>query len=151
MKRRSPRDTAKPKKLLLPWFFAVAVFLVVIVIRVRLAGIPLERDEGEYAYQGQLLLQGIPPYKLAYSLKLPGTAMAYELLMAVFGQSITGIHLGLAVVNLTTALFVGVLGKRLIDAGAGIIAASLYALLYALLSLSPAVLGLAAHATQFVV
>ena len=23
---------------------------------------PLERDEGEYAYAGQLILQGIPPY-----------------------------------------------------------------------------------------
>ena len=50
---------------------AVIVLGLVIVIRIRLLGIPLERDEGEYAYAGQLLLQGIPPYKLAYNMKFP--------------------------------------------------------------------------------
>jgi hypothetical protein len=37
----------------------------------------LERDEGEYAYAGQLMLQGIPPYQLAYTMKLPGPFAAY--------------------------------------------------------------------------
>jgi hypothetical protein len=41
-------------------------------IRWRLREMPLERDEGEYAYAGQLLLQGIPPYQLAYNMKFPG-------------------------------------------------------------------------------
>ena len=39
-------------------------FTLVVAIRIRLLGIPLERDEGEYAYAGQLILQGVPPYKL---------------------------------------------------------------------------------------
>jgi len=52
-------------------FLAVIVFGLVIAIRIRLLGIPLERDEGEYAYAGQLMLQGIPPYKLAYNMKFP--------------------------------------------------------------------------------
>jgi hypothetical protein len=43
------------------------------MIRFRLRDMPLERDEGEYAYAGQLLLEGIPPYQLAYNMKLPGT------------------------------------------------------------------------------
>ena len=47
------------------WTLAVIVSGLVIAIRIRLLGIPLERDEGEYAYAGQLILQGIPPYKLA--------------------------------------------------------------------------------------
>lgn len=38
----------------------------------QLLGIPLGRDEGEYAYADQLLLQGIPPGKLAYTIKFPG-------------------------------------------------------------------------------
>ena len=59
-------------------------------IRVRLLEMPLERDEGEYAYAGQLLLQGIPPYELAYNMKLPGTYFAYAAGMAVFGQTIGG-------------------------------------------------------------
>lgn len=43
------------------WLFAAVVFVVVLAIRVRLLGMPLERDEGEYAYVGQLMLEGIPP------------------------------------------------------------------------------------------
>jgi len=47
------------------------ILTAVLIIRVRLADIPLERDEGEYAYFGQLILEGIPPYSLAYNMKLP--------------------------------------------------------------------------------
>jgi hypothetical protein len=35
---------------------AVIVFGLVIAIRIRLLGIPLERDEGEYPYAAQLML-----------------------------------------------------------------------------------------------
>ena len=45
---------------------------MVVFIRIRFLAIPLERDEGEYAYAGQLMLQGIPPYRLAYNMKFPG-------------------------------------------------------------------------------
>ena len=31
--------------------------LFVIIVRIRLLDFPLERDEGEYAYMGQLILQ----------------------------------------------------------------------------------------------
>ena len=53
------------------WILAVIVFGLVIAIRIRLLGIPFERDEGEYAYAGQLLLSGIPPYELAYTWSFP--------------------------------------------------------------------------------
>ena len=43
----------------------LAVLALVAVARLRLLNFPLERDEGEYAYAGQLMLQGIPPYELA--------------------------------------------------------------------------------------
>jgi hypothetical protein len=52
------------------------VMLLTCAIRIHLRNIPLERDEGEYAYSGQLMLQGVPPYKLAYTMKLPGTHAA---------------------------------------------------------------------------
>ncbi len=63
------------------WVLAVGAFSLTTAVRIRLLGIPLERDEGEYAYAGQLLLQGIPPYKLAYSMKFPGTYVAYAITM----------------------------------------------------------------------
>jgi len=34
----------------------VAVLVVVAAVRLRLLNFPLERDEGEYAYAGQLML-----------------------------------------------------------------------------------------------
>ncbi len=49
------------------WLLLGATLIVILAARIRLLGLPLERDEGEYAYTGQLLLQGIPPYQLAYS------------------------------------------------------------------------------------
>jgi len=62
MKRKT---AGRDKALGTAWIFlAVIVLGLVIAIRIRLLGIPLERDEGEYAYAGQLMLQGIPPYKL---------------------------------------------------------------------------------------
>jgi len=126
---------------------AIIVFGVIIAIRIRLLGTPLERDEGEYAYAGQLMLQGIPPYKLAYSMKFPGTYAAYALIMSIFGQTIFGIHLGLLLTNAGTTVLIFFVGRRLINATAGIAAA----MSYAVLSVSPFVLGLAAHATHFVV
>ncbi len=130
----------------LPWVVVVAILLVVGCIRVRLLEVPLERDEGEYAYVGQLILQGIPPYELAYNMKLPGTYYAYAAGMAVFGQTVAGVHLTLLVVNSLTCVFVFLLGRKLAGATAGLAAGASYAVM----SVSPAVMGLAAHATQFV-
>ena len=115
-------------------------------IRMRLLTMPLERDEGEYAYAGQLILQHIVPYKLAYTMKLPGTAAMYAGIMAVFGQTPAGIHAGLLLVNLGTILLVYLLGTRLSGRLTGVVAAASYGLL----STSFSVLGLAAHATHFV-
>ena len=130
-----------------PWLVVLVVLLFIGFIRVRLLKMPLERDEGEYAYAGQLLLQGIPPYELAYSMKLPGMCYAYALGMTVFGQTISGVHLTLLVVNSLTSIFVFLLGRKLFGVTAGLVACASYALM----SVSVAVLGMAAHATQFVV
>jgi hypothetical protein len=127
------------------WILLGLVILLVVIVRVRLRSMPLERDEGEYAYAGQLMLQGIPPYKLAYNMKLPGTYGAYALMMLVFGQTDSGIHVGLMVVNVATIVLVFLLGRRILDENAGIVAA----VTFAFLSLSPSVLGLQAHASHF--
>src|SRR5437899_7856719 len=124
-----------------------ATLIVVLAARIRLLGLPLERDEGEYAYTGQLLLQGIPPYQLAYSMKFPGTSVAYALLMSIFGDSITAIHGGLILINLLTAGLILFLGRNIL----GELGGSAAAAAYCVLSLMPNVLGLAAHATHFVV
>jgi hypothetical protein len=129
------------------WLCLALVLLLVAVVRLRLIDVPLERDEGEYAYTGQLILQGIAPFKLAYTMKLPGTSTAYALLMTVFGQTTTGIHIGLMLVNAGSILMVFCLARKLFDPLAGLVAAASYAVM----STSQSVLGLAAHANHFVV
>jgi hypothetical protein len=124
----------------------LAVIVLFSLIRVRLLGTPLEPDEGEYAYAGQLLLQGIPPYQLAYNMKLPGTYAAYAAIFAVFGQSVQAIHLGLLLVNVATIILVAILGRRLYGAAGGLAAGACYALL----STSPSVMGFATRAEHFV-
>lgn len=123
------------------------VLLLTFAVRFHLRNLPLERDEGEYAYAGQLMLQGIPPYKLAYNMKLPGTYAAYAVILALFGQTAAGVHLGLLAVNLITIVLIFLLAKRV----AGELAALASAAACSLLSLGPSVLGFAGHATHFVV
>lgn len=132
-----------------PWdyFLLGLVLLFTALIRIRLLNIPLERDEGEYAYMGQLILQGIPPYQMAYNMKLPGTYVLFAIIQSIFGQTTQGIHLGLLCANLAAVTLLFFVGKKMISGLAGIVAAATYAAL----SLSFAVLGCAAHATQFIV
>jgi hypothetical protein len=59
----------------LPWLLVALVIVFVAAIWLRLLQIPLERDEGEYAYA------------------------AYAAIMAIFGQSVWGIHMGFLLVN----------------------------------------------------
>jgi hypothetical protein len=129
------------------WAFLGCVLLFVAAIRFRLRDMPLERDEGEYAYVGQLFLHGVAPGKLAYTMKLPGTHAAYAVLMALFGQSCAGVHLGFLVVNCATIVILFLLTRALV----GELAASVAAATYAAMSLSAGTLGTAAHATHFVV
>ena len=116
-------------------------------MRFRLREMPLERDEGEYAYGGQLLLQGISPWHLFYTVKFPGTSGVYAVLMTLFGQSCAGVHLGLLVVNAAAIVLVFILARQLVGSTASWVAAATYALM----SLSGDALGMAGHATHFVV
>ena len=148
-RRPTPPARAIPRsaRQLWPVVLLSIVILFFSAVRFRLRNMPLERDEGEYAYAGQLILQGVAPYKLVYNMKLPGTYAAYSLIMGAFGQSPGGIHLGMILVNAATVILMFLLAKRLFGALAGLAAASTYALL----SSSEAVLGFAGHASHFVV
>ena len=129
------------------WAVVLLVMAATALLRIHLIGTPLERDEGEYAYAGQLMLQGIPPYKIACNMKLPGTYAAYAAIMAAFGQTIAAIHTGLLLANAGAIVLIYLLGRRLFSVGAGLAACAAYALL----AVSPGVLGTQAHATHFVV
>lgn len=144
---RSIDSPQGPVSQLWAWLFVLLVISLTAFVRYRLLNMPLERAEGEYACSGQLLMGGIPPYQQVWNTKLPGTYLAYALGMAVFGPTVAGIHATLIVVNSLTIMLVFLLGQRLFGTTAGLAACATYGVL----SASPAVLGLAAHANQFVV
>ena len=125
-------------------FLSLAFFAA---IRFHFRNLPLERDEGEYAYMGQLLLQGVAPYKIAFTMKLPGTCMAYAAMMAGFGQTPGGIRLGMIVVTTLCAILVFLLGRKL----SGLLAGTIAGITYPFLAIRPGVLGMDGHATHFVV
>jgi Dolichyl-phosphate-mannose-protein mannosyltransferase len=127
------------------WLAVAAVVTGAAAIRLRLLDVPLDRDEGEYAYFGQLLLGGVPPYALAYNLKLPGIYGVYALVLAAFGQTPAGIRTGLILITSATTVGIYLLGARLARPAVGVAAAAIFATL----SLSPKILGIAAYAEHF--
>ena len=128
-------------------FLMAGIFLAgVIFVRIRLLGLPLERDEGEYAYMAQQLLQGVLPYNESQSMKFPGIFFAYAGVLAIFGQTLVAIHLSLLFVNLATAFLVFLLGRSLLGLSAGIVAG----ISFCVLTLSPSLQGVWANSEHFV-
>jgi hypothetical protein len=123
------------------------VVVFVVFVRIRLLNFPLERDEGEFAYVAQLALDGVGPYQLAYVVKLPGTYLAYTVIMGLFGQTTAAIHLGFLLVNLANLAVFYRVARRFLEIPNAMIGCACFALL----SLSPGVLGLQGHATNLVV
>lgn len=114
-------------------------------MRINLLDVPLERDEGEYAYAAQLLLGGIPPYEHMHTMKLPGVFGAYALIMLSFGQSTEAVHLGLTLLNSLTAVLVFLLARRFLEP----LPSALSSSFFSVLSLNSAFLGLSANAEHF--
>ena len=144
MNRRSSGQFFCARSLI--WAVLLLTLVFNFTIRWRLRDMPLERDEGEYAYAGQLILQGIPPYQLAYNMKFPGVYFAYGILMAIFGETSQGIHIGMIFITSATTVLVFLIGCELLGRSGGVMAAATFVCLSAL----PMAYGLASHATHFV-
>lgn len=128
------------------WILLGVILVAAFLIRWRLRVCPLERDEGEYAYIGHLLLEGVAPYGVTGNHKFPGAYLAYVAIMALFGETTPAIHIGLLFVNLITAVLLFFLGRLLAGKVAGLAAAAAWVVT----SVSPSVFGNAAHLTHFV-
>src|SRR5262249_27224948 len=118
---------------------AALIFILVAggALRLRLLEVPLERDEGEYGVMAQTILRGGLPYVTAYNMKLPGVFYAYAVILAVFGDSATALHLAMIPITSVSAVLVFLLGRRWFDATTGLIAAAAFLLL----SVSAGLLG----------
>jgi 4-amino-4-deoxy-L-arabinose transferase-like glycosyltransferase len=120
------------------------LILLTVLLRVRLLEIPLERDEGGYAYTASQLLEGVPPFAEAYDVKMPFLYVLYAGFIALFGKTIAGIHLGLLIFSAMTAILIYLLGRRILDESAGLAAG----VLYSVLSISQHVQGFVANTEQ---
>jgi hypothetical protein len=109
--------------------FLFLVILIVLFVRLRLLNIPFERDEGEYAYAGQSLLQGLLPYRDFYNMKMPGAYFAFALIIKYLGHSAIAIRFATICINFANAELVYRIAKTRLQSDESTIAASVYLLL----------------------
>ncbi len=128
------------------YFLLGITILIVLIARLHLLPFPFERDEGEYAYVGKLILDGHPPYTLAYNMKLPGTYYMYALIMGIFGKSIVGVHLGLTCITLASMVLVFLISVNFVSKIGAVISTATFGIL----GTSWTLFAQAAHATHFV-
>jgi hypothetical protein len=140
--RRAP--LADPRALVaIVWLAAALAFLA---FRLPFLDLPLERDEGEYAYIAQRWLAGgFVPYRDAFDQKPPGVFAAYAAAFALAGESVCGIRVFHLAWMAATTLLVGGLGARV----AGPLAGAFAAFAFAALGASPALLGATANTEMF--
>jgi hypothetical protein len=130
----------------LPFIFLLFIVLATIILRMRLLDVPLERDEGEYAYIGQLILNGTPPYTEAYNMKFPGIYFIYAGILWLFGETHIAIHFCLLIVNVLSIILLFVFARTAYDGWVAAAAAAAFALL----SMSYHVQGFWANAEHFI-
>lgn len=128
------------------WLILAFIIAAAFAVRLQVMDIPFERDEGEYAYAAQLLLDGVPPFKEAYNMKFPGIYAVYAVILFIFGQTHWGVHLALSLVNAATIALVFLIGRRLVDTTAALAAA----FMFAMLSFLPSVQGIMTNSEHFV-
>ncbi len=130
----------------LTFFLIIAsYFLVSFLLRYNLLDFPFERDEGEFSYLGNLILEGIAPYRFEGNFKLPGASYFYAIAIALLGSSNTSIHTSLIFLNVGSAIATYILFLKFKKNERLSYLAGLITLI--LLSGQP-VLGFALHATQ---
>ncbi|MCX5795755.1 MAG: glycosyltransferase family 39 protein [Elusimicrobia bacterium] len=127
------------------WLALAAVLLLGLGLRAPIAGIFLERDEGEYAYIAQRWLKGEVPYRDSFDQKPPGVFAAYAAIERLSSGSPAAIHWGAQLYTLLTLCLVFLIGRRLFGPEAGCAAGALAAFM----TVDHSLLGNAAHCELF--
>ena len=130
-------------RITIAWLVLAA--LAFVALRAPVLSMPLERDEGEYAYIGWRLLEGEVPYRDGFNQKPPGIFAVYAVAIAAFGRSVEGIRLVLHIWTAATAALLFLLMRRLADPLAGAAAV----LFFAVASVDPSLSALAANTELF--
>ncbi|HEV3025317.1 MAG TPA: hypothetical protein VGX76_22760, partial [Pirellulales bacterium] len=83
-----------------------------------LALMPLARDQGHFAYAGQVILDGGLPYRDVFDQKGPATHYTFAAVLALFGQTQFGVRTFFFIVALLATRLAATLGERLAGAAA---------------------------------
>jgi hypothetical protein len=138
-RRRARRRTAAGRAL------AAAAGLAFLCLRVPYVAMPLERDEGNYAYVAWRLLEGEAPYRDVFDQKPPGVYAVYAALLALGARSETALHLVLYAWTAACALCL----HRFVRGVAGGLAAGFCALAFAAVANAPRLTATAANTESF--
>ncbi len=125
----------------------IAILALTYFARLNFIDIALERDEGDYALAGKLILEGATPYIDVFEQKPPGLFYSYALIEAIFGSTPKNLHMGFIVINLLTCVFIANGLRFLIGTLAGLGAAAAFALL----TLNPYASGFSIQAEHLLV
>lgn len=104
----------------------IAVFLL--ILRISLIDLPLERDESAYAYLGKRAMEGLAPYRDFYEMKPPLLFYGYGLLDLIFGYSHAGLRWGAWFLTLLMCGGTYLIGRSFFGPKYGLVAALVLAL-----------------------
>ena len=129
------------------WYLLVVLSILAAAgLRILMISVPLDRDEGMYAYIGQRILVGDVPYKDALETKPPGVFWTFAAIFSIH-QSVVFLRGVLILWSILTCLLFFRLAKKLYGLRTGAIAASVL-----VLSLTaPAYCGYSANAEMFMI
>jgi 4-amino-4-deoxy-L-arabinose transferase-like glycosyltransferase len=119
--------------------------LLVAVLRIPLLNIPLERDEGEYAYIAWRLEHNELPYRDWVDQKPPGVFWVYRAALSLPMPPVPAIHVVAAAFSALTACALFLMMRMLAGQGWALMASALFVLL----SADPRIQGTAANTEVF--
>ncbi len=143
--RREVADAREPGTRQARLALLVLAALLFVLLRVSFVSVPLERDEGEYAYIAQRALAGEVPYQSVFDQKPPAIFAAYLAAFALFGPSVEGIHVFMYLWSVATCIALFYLVRRAADA----LAAAFAVLAFAVASIEPRLTATAANTEIF--
>ncbi len=117
----SPQRTARPAAILS--LLAAALLLPSLFY-------PFARDQGVFAYVGQVILWGGRPYRDVWELKPPGIYYTYAFMLACTGSRVAGVRLLDLLATIVTLRLLNTVLRRFLSERAAWLGALLYAPLY---------------------
>ena len=146
----SPSDNHPIRDLItnnIHWVILGICALFYLIARYNFLDMPLNRDEGAYAYLGKKAIMGGIPYRDFYEIKPPGLFYAYGIVGWIMGFGEVGLRMSVALINLGISGWIYLIANNLFrDKKVSIIGAAFFLLF----SLNQGIYGFTAVAEHYV-